>query len=263
MKNTGKDSKQSTIIRKSLPISRLFPNIVTLIGLCVGLSSIRFALLGKWEMAITFILLAAVIDGMDGRLARLLKATSNFGAHLDSFADFINFGVAPVLILYLWRVNETPIHGLGWAMVLFFSICCAVRLARFNTDIENDELPQWMDGFFIGIPAPLGATLVILPMMLKFQFGSGFFEVPEYLCIYIAIIALLMASRIPTISIKKVAIRREYASFTLVLAGLLITALIIEPWIILPALGILYALSIPVTCIYFYRLKQEETEKET
>lgn len=255
MGGSGKNNDQPTLMLRSLPISRLFPNIVTLISLCAGLSSIRFALLGKWEMAVTFILIAAVIDGMDGRLARLLKATSIFGAHLDSLADFVNFGVAPALVLYLWRVNEASIHGLGWALVMFFSICCAIRLARFNTGLEDDERPEWMDRFFIGIPAPVGGALAILPMTLNFQFGNGFFEVSEYVCAHMAVIGLLMASRIPTFSIKKIAIRRENVSLVLVLAGFLIAMLVIEPWLALLTIGIAYAMSIPFSVLYFHRLK--------
>ncbi len=257
MADAGKLDSQPVGMRKFLPISRLFPNIVTLMSLCAGLSSLRFALLGHWEMAVTAILVAAVIDGMDGRLARLLKATSVFGAHLDSLADFVNFGVAPALVLYLWQVNETPIRGLGWALVLFFSICCAIRLARFNTDLENEERPEWMDRFFVGVPAPLGGMLVVLPMMLQFQFGYGFFMLPAYLCLHMAVIGLLMASRIPTFSIKKIVIRREYVSLALVIAGFLIATLIIQPWLALLCIGVAYAASIPFSCAYFVYLKKK------
>lgn len=255
----GKACDSQPAMRKSFPISRLFPNIITLISLCAGLTAIRFALLGKWEMAVTFILIAAVLDGMDGRLARLLKATSTFGAQLDSLADFINFGVAPVLMLYLWKLQQAPIKGLGWGLVLFYSVCCALRLARFNTNLENDELPAWVDRFFVGIPAPVGAGLAVLPMVFEFQFGNSFFSDPTYTGIHTAIIALLMASRIPTFSIKKIVIRREYASLTLMLSGLLIAALIIEPWLALSVIAVIYAVSIPFSCAYYYRLKQEES----
>lgn len=245
----------------SLPISKLLPNMVTLMTLCFGLSSIRFALISKWEFAVTFILIAAFLDGIDGRLARMLNASSNFGAQLDSLADFVNFGVAPAFVLYLWTVDEIHLKGVGWALVLFYSICCAIRLARFNTNLDDEDLPEWSDRFFIGIPSPVGAALAIAPMTLSFQFGYEFFRTPEWIGLYMALIAILMASRIPTISIKKIAIRREFASLTLVIAGLLIAALIIEPWITLPAIGLIYVLSIPFSCISYYRLQKADRKK--
>jgi CDP-diacylglycerol--serine O-phosphatidyltransferase len=252
----GKYGNMQRYERRSLPISKLIPNMVTLMTLCFGLSSVRYALLSKWEMAVSFILIAAFLDGIDGRLARLLNASSNFGAHLDSLADFVNFGVAPGFVLYLWTIEQMPVKGLGWAFVLFYSICCAIRLARFNTNLEDEEVPEWMDKFFIGIPSPVGAALAIAPMTLAFQFGDGLFRSPEGVGLYMSLIALLMASRIPTVSIKKMVVGREYVSLTLVLAGLLIAALIIEPWLTLPVIGLIYVLSIPFSCISYYRLKR-------
>ncbi|MFV9876188.1 MAG: CDP-diacylglycerol--serine O-phosphatidyltransferase [Rickettsiales endosymbiont of Dermacentor nuttalli] len=244
-----KDSLNSQCKSSSkMPIIRLFPNIVTLIGLCVGMTSIRFALDGKWENAVLFIVIAALIDGMDGRLARLLKASSNLGAQLDSLADFINFGVAPALVLYLWQLHNVPIKGWGWAVSLIYSMCCALRLARFNTSLE-EEKPTWANNFFVGVPAPAGACLALVPMMLNFQY-SIFFQ-PIILSIYVSIIAILMSSRIPTFSGKKIAIAREFMSLILALVSLLIIGIIIEPWVILPVIGTIYGLSIPVSIFIF------------
>ncbi|AIL65497.1 CDP-diacylglycerol-serine O-phosphatidyltransferase [Rickettsiales bacterium Ac37b] len=233
-----------------MPIIRLFPNIVTLIGLCVGMTSIRLALDGKWENAVLFIVIAALIDGMDGRLARLLKASSNLGAQLDSLADFINFGVAPALVLYLWKLHNVPVKGLGWAVSLIYSMCCALRLARFNTTLEEAQ-PSWANNFFVGVPAPAGACLTLVPMMLNFQYDMVF--QPVMLAVYVSIIAILMSSRIPTFSGKKISIAREFMSLILALVSLLIIGVIIEPWVILPVLGIIYGLSIPVSVIIFKR----------
>ena len=242
----------------SLPISKLIPNMVTLMTLCFGLSSIRYALDDNWMMSVAFLLIAGFLDGIDGRLARLLNASSNFGAQLDSLADFVNFGVAPGFVLYLWTVKSISSHGIGWALVLFFSICCAIRLARFNTNLEEEDVPAWADKFFIGIPSPVGAALAIAPMTLFFEFDNPIFKNPIGVGIYMSIIALLMASRIPTVSIKKIVIQRAYASLTLVIAGLLIASLIIEPWLTLPLIGVVYVLSIPFSTLSYYRLQKKE-----
>lgn len=236
------------------PISKLFPNMVTLTALCMGLSSMRFALLERWETAVICIVIAALIDGIDGRLARLLKATSSFGAQLDSLADFVNFGVAPVFMMYLWKLNQIPTRGLGWAIVLCFSVCCAIRLARFNTHLEEEDTPLWAERFFIGIPSPAAAILALSPMMLAFKFGYE--PYPEIVGGYIAIIGILMASRIPTFSFKKFHIQREYASLTLVIAGLLITACLIEPWTAIPILCLIYVLLIPFSWWRYRRYQQ-------
>ncbi len=242
-----------------LPIVRLLPNVVTIIGLCVGLFGLRYAISGKWELAVSFILLAGVIDGMDGRIARLLNASSNFGAQLDSLADFFNFGVAPAFLLYFWRAGE--VKGAGWAITLFFIISQALRLARFNAGLADDEENKKLwDKFFKGIPAPCGAALSMLPIILTFLFekklGYNLFNItPGMVIAYMALIALLMISTIPTISIKKVRIKREKVSIALALAGIFVVLLIIEPWVVLPIVGILYLATIPFSMIAFYRRK--------
>jgi CDP-diacylglycerol--serine O-phosphatidyltransferase len=251
----NKDGSSET----SLPIIRLFPNIVTIIGLCFGLFALKYAIAERWEMAVIFILVAAVIDGVDGRLARLLNASSDFGAQLDSLADFFNFGIAPALVLYMWKTHE--IVGFGWAVTLFFIISMALRLARFNSSLADDTRDKELDDrFFTGVPAPCGAGLCLIPLTITFFFqqsvGTKNFEIDAiYVIIFMAVIGLLMVSRIPTISIKKMKIRRDMISFATAGVALFVIAVIIEPWFFLPLLGLLYLLTIPFSVVSFYRLR--------
>ncbi len=246
---------------KSYTLVKLFPNMVTLAGLCVGLSAIRFALNDQWEWAVGFIIIASVIDAVDGKVARMLDATSEFGAQLDSLSDFLNFGIAPPFILYLWVTQE--VKGLGWALVLYGAVCCAVRLARFNTDLDTgEERPAWKDRFFTGIPAPAGAMLMVGPMITVFAFKEdfptifhwiSFFENPIFASIYGAVIATLMASRLPTFSFKKLSVPREYLSLVMIAGGLFIIAAIIEPWPTMFAVGIWYYSTLPLSVISYLR----------
>lgn len=248
---------------ESLPISRLFPNIVTLLGLCFGLFALKYAISEKWETAVIFIIIAAIVDGMDGRLARLLNASSNFGAQLDSLADFFNFGVAPALVIYMWSTHE--VKALGWAITLFFVISQALRLARFNVSIDDDSIDKEIkDKFFRGVPAPCGAFLCLLPLMLSFmfkeEFGYQFITItPVMISFYTAFVAILMVSTIPTISVKNVKIRRDMASFVLAIAGLLIIALIIKPWVVLSLICVGYFLTIPFSIIAYLRIMRRKS----
>src|ERR1700724_3337428 len=151
-----------------LSVNRMVPNVLTLLALCAGMTAVRFAMGGNFEMAVFAIIAAGIFDGLDGRMARLLKATSSFGAELDSLADFVSFGVAPAAVLYLWTMSE--LHVLGWVIVLFFAVCCALRLARFNTE-ASAGVPAYAAPFFSGAPAPAGAGLVMIPMFLSFEWG--------------------------------------------------------------------------------------------
>jgi len=192
-----------------------------------------------------FIFAAIILDGMDGRLARMLKASSTFGAQLDSLSDFLSFGVAPPLVLYLWTLSD--FKGFGWGVVLIYTVCCALRLARFNTALF-DRKDVNSDKFFTGVPAPVGAALALLPMALSFQFESA--EILSDNLIVTAnlmLVGLLMASRIPTISIKKVKIRLEMAFPAMIAAALMIIMIITEPWATIIVLTALYYLSIPYT----------------
>ena len=205
----------STKSKASFLFIKLFPNVITLLALAVGLSSIRFAIEGKWELAVTAIIVAAILDGFDGRIARMLNATSTFGAELDSLADFVNFGVAPVIVIYLWSLHTFKYKLLSWGAVLLYNSCMAIRLARFNTAMINEILPKH---FFVGVPAPIGALLVLAPVMLEFDIAQEYGISPkEYLLstiIYVVVIGFLLASRIPTISLKYISINfQDISSF--------------------------------------------------
>src|SRR5204862_3711157 len=158
-----------------LSVNRMVPNVLTLLALCAGMTAMRFAMGGNFEGAVFAISAAGIFDGLDGRMARLLKATSSFGAELESLADFVSFGVAPATVLYLWTMSE--LHVLGWVIVLFFAVCCALRLARFNAETDA-AVPAYAAPFFSGAPAPAGAGLVMVPMFLSFEWGDGFFRSP-------------------------------------------------------------------------------------
>ncbi|MFM8801456.1 MAG: CDP-diacylglycerol--serine O-phosphatidyltransferase, partial [Tagaea sp.] len=177
-------------------MNRLIPNAITVAALCAGLSGIRFAMDGRWEWAVTAIVVAAILDGLDGRMARLLNGTSKFGAELDSLSDFVAFGVAPALIVYMWVLNAWG--AAGWIICLAYAVCMALRLARFNTMLADPNPPKWQGHFFVGVPAPAGAGLALLPLMLHFQAGDGWFDRPAIGAATMALVAFLMVSRIPT-----------------------------------------------------------------
>ncbi len=238
------------------PLFRLLPNMVTLASLCIGLSAIRFSIDGNFLQASAFLLFAGFMDGIDGRLARFLNSSSDFGAQLDSLADFVNFGVAPGFIIYAWVNSYDDIRGLDWALVLFFAVCSAIRLARFNVDLTRDiKNPTLEKYFFKGIPAPCGAAMAMLPMVLTYEFGDGFYSSPFVVITYVAALAVLMASRVPTISIKKIPIKNEYAYLTLLILGSIIVGLLTEPWLTLAVIGITYGISIPITIFAFIKIE--------
>ena len=233
--------------------------MVTIAGLCCGLSAIRFAMLGRWEMAVIFIIAAAVIDGMDGRLARMLGATSLFGAQLDSLSDFVCFGVSPVMVLYMWQLQN--IKGIGWAVVLFFSVCTALRLARFNTGLFDDNKKDWEKQFFTGVPAPAGGILCLLPLIISIEIGS--YEVPAWIvAAHVVLVGTLMASRIPTFAGKHIRIKHEYIPQFMIAGTLLLVLFIIEPWMFLPGLSLIYLASIPFSVRKWKRLKAESSNSD-
>src|ERR1700733_14675611 len=168
---------------QELPVNRIVPNVLTLLALCAGMTAIRFALNGNFPAAVYAIIVAGVLDGLDGRVARLLKVTSRFGAELDSLSDFISFGVAPAVVMYLWTMSA--LHSVGWAIVLFYAVCCALRLARFNTQLTVEPAPHTA-GFFTGVPAPAGAGLVLMPMFVSFEWGEWIVRSPYLNALWIA-----------------------------------------------------------------------------
>ncbi len=238
-----------------LSINKLIPNILTLLALCAGLTSIRFAMHDMWKEAVVSTVLAAVLDGLDGRVARLLHGTSKFGAELDSLSDFVSFGVAPAMVLYFWTMRSAG--GYGWALVLLFSVCCALRLARFNTMIGEPDLPPYAYNFFTGVPAPAGAGMVLLPMALTIHFGGGFFDRPLVVALFLLGVSFLMVSKIPTFSFKKVRIPHKWVLPILLVVGLLAAFMVTEPWLTLSLLGIGYTVSIPFAVRSFQRLKNQ------
>ncbi|MBL6621883.1 MAG: CDP-diacylglycerol--serine O-phosphatidyltransferase [Rickettsiales bacterium] len=242
-------------MNRKFPLIYLFPNLVTIISLCFGMSAIKYSLEGRWELAVGLLVTSAFLDGMDGRLARMLNASSKFGAELDSLTDFINFGVAPAFILYNWSLQYFPVKVIGWAVALIFTICGAFRLARFNSGLALDDVK--MDKFFVGIPAPCGAGLTLIPIMVSFQYEFFLFkEIPAILAFYLLVIGFLMASQIPTISVKHIEISSKMMFPTLLLCTVFIVSLLLKPWIILPLMGVIYILTIPFSVICFLRNKK-------
>ncbi|MFY9590249.1 CDP-alcohol phosphatidyltransferase family protein [Rickettsia endosymbiont of Halotydeus destructor] len=241
-------------ISKPIPFIKLIPNFITLLGLIIGVSSLRFALDGRWEIAVYCIIAAAIIDGIDGRVARMLNATSPFGAELDSLCDFANFGLAPAYLIYLWSFQQYEYKVFSWAVMLLFIVCMALRLARFNTSIFQPKPDKGAEYFFTGVPAPCGALLALMPMMLDFEISTLLnINIRIHtitINIYLAIIAFLLASRLPTISTKNLKIKPEYLSFAMILFAVIIINLIIYPWYSLPLIAIIYFFSIPI-CYYF------------
>ncbi len=237
--------------RRGHSINRLIPNILTLMALSAGVTSIRFALNGQWQEAVIAIVVAAVLDGLDGRIARALGASSRFGAELDSLSDFVAFGVAPGLVVYLWSLNEA--QGLGWAITLLYAVCCALRLARFNTQLDTPEAHRapWRGLFFVGVPAPAGAGLALLPMIFWLQFESDALAHPLLTGATLFVVAALMASTLPTFSFKRARVPGRRVALVLLAAGFILAFLLSTPWITLGCVGLLYAASIPMAILVF------------
>lgn len=231
---------------KAIPVRTLLPNLITLLALCAGLTAIRLAIEGRLELALGAIVFAAVLDGIDGRVARMLKGTSRFGAELDSLADFVNFGVTPALILYFWGLHE--LKSFGWIVALVFAICAALRLARFNVMIDDPNKPAWAGNFFTGIPAPAGALTVLLPIYLFFLgVPNGLFTI-WVTFFYTLAIGLLMVSRLPVFSGKRVGKRvpPEMVLPVFVVAVLVFALLIAYPWEVLSFGAIVYLVCLPL-----------------
>ncbi len=237
-----------------LTLRAMAPNAITAAALCVGLTGIRFAIAGEFEKSVLAVLLAGMLDGIDGRIARLLKAQSRFGAELDSLADAISFGVAPALIIYLWTLQNLP--RLGWFAALAFALCCVLRLARFNARIDLADEPRKLAGFLTGVPAPVGAGLAFLPIYLWVITGNEIFAAPLAVSIWLVAVAFLLISSVPTLSWGKLRPRRSIRLEVLALAGLLVAALLTEPWLTLAGITIAYLLLIPVGMIEYARVRR-------
>ncbi|KAA2262425.1 CDP-diacylglycerol--serine O-phosphatidyltransferase [Solihabitans fulvus] len=227
------------------PGVRLLPNAITVLAMCAGLSAVQFALGAHWDLAIASIGVAAVLDSLDGRIARLLDATSKMGAELDSLSDAISFGVAPALVVYVWKLRLEE-NRIGWVVALVFAVCMILRLARFNTLLEDTEQPPYAKEFFVGVPAPAGGLLILLPLIITEQIGrDGWWSSPGLLMVWTVAVAVLLISRIPTLSVKTVKVPPRAVAPLLVLVGLLAAAIITFPLVALATAMIVYLGHLP------------------
>jgi len=222
---------------RKLPIWTLLPNVMTVGAICAGLTAIRFAFQGNFEIAVQLILLACVLDGLDGRVARMMKSESKMGAELDSLADFANFGMAPGLMLYAWALQDAS--GYAWIAVLFYAVCCVLRLARFNVGNKSDQETGNAD-FFVGVPSPLGALLVLLPMFLSFLWWDSLADYDVLIALYMVAIGLLLVSRIPTYSFKKTTVYSSNIKFILIGFAASVAVLLTYPWLSLVIIDFAY-----------------------
>ncbi len=238
-------ARKPTDAPRELLVLKLLPNLVSILALCAGLTAIRFAIAGNFAMAVLLIGTAAALDGLDGRLARMLKSESAIGAELDSLCDFVNFGVTPGLVLYLWALR--PETSLGWIAVLVYAVCCMLRLARFNVGsrAEGEAAEKTV---FIGVPSPAGAMLALVPMYLAFAIEAGFGQVVALPAVLVALwmvgIGVLMISRVRTPSLKRITIAADYARYALVASVMVVAALLTYPWFTLLALSLIYLAAI-------------------
>lgn len=241
-------------LKSYLPIQALVPCIITLTALCLGLIAIRYSLDAKFKIAAALIVISAILDSLDGRIARFLNSTTSFGAQLDSLADLINFGLSPALLIYMWSLQEISYRGVGWAILLFYVCCSAIRLARFNVGLEDDN-EEKDENYFIGLPMPAAAGLSLLPVMLSFELVTVHTNT-YIIAAYITFIGLLMISRIPVFSGKTLTIKKKFAAIITIALGLVFGFAILEPWIVLPIMGIFYILFLPFGILLFYRKKR-------
>tara|TARA_Y100001970_G_scaffold272014_1_gene368192 strand:+ start:626 stop:1414 length:789 start_codon:yes stop_codon:yes gene_type:complete len=236
----------------------ILPSVLTLVGVCLGISSIKFAMDGNFVFAVLFLIVAAILDGLDGRVARLIKGTSNFGKELDSLTDFVSFGIAPAFIIYFWELNK--LGKIGWLIVLFYAVCCVLRLARFNlTKFENKE--EWKNNFFQGIPSPAGGCLVLLPLIFELSDFSNLISL-KFITPYLTIVvSLLLISKLPTYSFKKISIKRNMTIFLLLGVGLFFVSIIQYTFETLSLGLFIYLLLIPLGILnYNKKSKSVDTD---
>lgn len=248
-----------------VPMNVLIPNLLTLIALCAGFSAVRFALIENWELSTASIFIAALFDGLDGRIARLIGGASRFGAELDSLSDFVSFGVAPSLVIYLYSLHQ--LGKWGWVGALFFTVACALRLARFNTlsieeDLKKIPPPSWLSKFSLGVPVPAGAGIVLMPMMIEFETDFSW-QFPAFFYLFILVFTgLLMVSRVHTYIFKSLHLHPRFVLPVFMGMMLLVAAFVTNPWLTLITLGCAYLLSIPFSeRDYRVFLKKHITEK--
>jgi CDP-diacylglycerol--serine O-phosphatidyltransferase len=244
--------------RGGIPFRALAPNAVTALALCFGLTGMRFAVGGEWEKALGAIIVAGVLDGMDGRIARLLRADSRFGAELDSLSDVTAFGVAPAFVMFLWSLVDAP--QFGWTAALALALACALRLARFNARIDADDQPHKSAGFLTGVPAPAGAGIAFIPIYLWLITGLEVFRAWYVTMPWVLFVALLMISSVATFSWSSLRVRRSSRLFAIAGIGLLGAALVTNPWVTLLAIAVLYLAMLPFSIAAYSRVKRRRVE---
>ena len=232
----------------------ILPNMFTLVGVCIGLSSIKFAFDGNFQFSIIAIIVAAIIDGLDGRIARLIKGTSKVGKELDSLTDVISFGVAPAFIMYFWSLNQ--IGRIGWLICLIYVMCVALRLARFNVSSEAD--PSWKDNFFEGIPSPAGGVLVLMPLVYNFsEFQIIKFNYDFFVPILFIIVSILLISKIPTYSFKKIKVQRNFTIFLLLGIVFYFGLILIYTFNAIVLSALVYFLIIPISSVHYLKIRKK------
>ncbi|MDB4217695.1 CDP-diacylglycerol--serine O-phosphatidyltransferase [Candidatus Pelagibacter sp.] len=248
------------MISEKKNVRMLLPNMLTLIGVCIGLTSIRFALSGEFHLAIIAIIFAALIDGLDGRIARLIKGTSKVGKELDSLTDMISFGVAPAFIMYFWKLNT--LGRFGWLICLIYVICVALRLARFN--VNSNQEPSWRDNFFEGVPSPAGGILVLTPLVISltnFDYIQPNFDI--MVPTFFIITSLLLISKFPSYSFKKIVIQRKATIFLLFGIVLFFGLLLIYPFYMISISSVLYLLMLPISFFHYRKLKKQNQDNSS
>ena len=246
------------VISEKKNVRMILPNMLTLIGVCIGLTSIRFSFNGQFDLAIIAIIFAALIDGLDGRIARLIKGTSKVGKELDSLTDMISFGVAPAFIMYFWTLSS--LGRLGWLICLIYVICVALRLARFN--INSNQEPSWRDNFFEGVPSPAGGILVLTPLVISMtNFDLVKIDNNIIAPIFFIVTSLLLISKFPTYSFKKIVIQRQTTIFLLFGIVLFFGFILIYPFIAISISAILYLLMLPISYFHYNKLKKQNADK--
>ena len=245
------------VISEKKNVRMILPNMLTLIGVCIGLTSIRFSFNGQFDLAIIAIIFAALIDGLDGRIARLIKGTSKVGKELDSLTDMISFGVAPAFIMYFWNLQY--LDKLGWLICLIYVVCVALRLARFN--VNSNEEPSWRDNFFEGVPSPAGGIMVLMPLIFSFSgFNNIYFNINYDLIvpIFFVLISLLLISTIPTYSFKKIVIPRNMTVFLLFGIVLFFGFLLVYTFKLLALSGFIYLILIPLSYLHYKKIDRKK-----
>ncbi len=246
-----------------LPLSKIIPNMITMMAMIAGITSVQKAMTGNFEVAVLLLLAAAILDVMDGAVARALKAQSEFGAQLDSFSDFLAFGVAPAFILYMWMLGDAG--KLGWIAAVIFPVAAALRLARFNIMAKNDDVPLWKKRFFTGVPTPAGAILCLFPLYVWFLSPATFEGLKwgtPFVAVWAITVAALMVSRIPTFSIKYMKIPPKMMVPTMAFVALFVAALFNAPWVTLPIVCVIYAASLPLIFAQYRKLEKEHNSEE-